>query len=151
MTRPYLELTRLIERMHRRFLDVLRAELAREGIKNITSVQALLLANINDEDIVIRDLIDRGYYQGSNVSYNLKKLSELGYIEQERSDHDRRSVRIRLTPLAQSVVAKIRELEARHAAAMTEQGVNDADLDQACQTLRNVEHVWTDDIRFGRR
>ncbi len=151
MSSRYIELTRLIERMHRRFLDVLRAELAREGIKNINSVQALLLANIDDEEIVIRDLIDRGYYQGSNVSYNLKKLAELGYIVHERSDHDRRSVRISLTPQARRVVTKIRELEARHSAAITEKGIEEPALAGACQTLLQVEHIWTDYIRGGRR
>ena len=151
MSSRYIELTRLIERMHRRFLDVLRAELAREGIKNINSVQALLLANIDDEEIVIRDLIDRGYYQGSNVSYNLKKLAELGYIVHERSDHDRRSVRISLTPQARRVVTKIRELEARHSAAITEKGIEEPALAGACQPLLQVEHIWTDYIRGGRR
>ena len=81
VTKQYVELTRLIERLHRRFLDVLRAELNRLGVKNINAVQALLLANISDEEIVIRDLVERGYYQGSNVSYNIKKLTDLGYLE----------------------------------------------------------------------
>ena len=69
VTKQYVELTRLIERLHRRFLDVLRAELNRLGFKNINAVQALLLANISDEEIVIRDLVERGYYQGSNRAY----------------------------------------------------------------------------------
>ena len=76
-----LELTRLIERLHRRFLDVLRAELNRMSIKDINAVQALLLANIGEEEIVIRDLVERGYYQGSNVSYNIKKLVDMGYLD----------------------------------------------------------------------
>ncbi|MCH7958105.1 MAG: MarR family transcriptional regulator, partial [Proteobacteria bacterium] len=46
MKKEYIELTRLIERLHRRFLDVLRAELNRMSIKDINAVQALLLANI---------------------------------------------------------------------------------------------------------
>ena len=85
MNKRYMDLTRLIERLHRRFLDVLRAELNRLGVRNINAVQALLLANISEEEIVIRDLVERGYYQGSNVSYNIKKLTELGYLVQERS------------------------------------------------------------------
>src|SRR5512134_299310 len=109
--KEYLELTRLIERLHRRFLDLIRAELNRLGIRDINSVQALLLANIGDEQIAIRDLVERGYYQGSNVSYNVKKLAEMGYLDQERSTHDRRSVSIRLTKKALSVVGNIRDLE----------------------------------------
>ena len=151
MKREYFELTRLIERLHRRFLDVLRAELNRLGIKNINSVQALLLANIGDEEIAIRDLIERGYYQGTNVSYNIKKLSDLGYLEQQRSPHDRRSVSIRLTEKALDVVASIRQLEERHAAALAQQGVEADALDHVCGALARVERIWTDYIHYGER
>ena len=111
LKKEYLELTRLIERLHRRYLDVLRAELNRRGVKNINFVQALLLANIGDDEISIRDLVERGYYQGSNVSYNVKKLTDFGCLNQERSLHDRRSVSIRLTDEAKEVVKVIHELE----------------------------------------
>jgi len=150
MKKEYLELTRLIERLHRRFLDVLRAELTRMGVKNINGVQALLLANIGDEEIVIRDLVDRGYYQGSNVSYNVKKLVEMGYLDQERSSHDRRSVSIRLTDKAKEIVDSIRGLEDRQAAALAEHDVSPDDVDTACQSLRRLERTWTDYIHYGR-
>jgi len=147
--KEYLELTRLIERLHRRFLDVLRAELNRMGVKDINGVQALLLANIGEEDIVIRDLVERGYYQGSNVSYNIKKLSEMGYLEQERSTHDRRSVRIKLTEKALGVVASIRELEDRHAKSLAEFNISGEDLENVSGTLRRLERTWTDYIHYG--
>ncbi|HOT83197.1 MAG TPA: MarR family transcriptional regulator, partial [Candidatus Defluviicoccus seviourii] len=121
MKKEYLEFTRLIERLHRRFLDLLRAELNHLSIRDINSVQALLLANIGEEQIAIRDLVERGYYQGSNVSYNIKKLAEMGYLEQERSAHDRRSVSIRLTTKAMNVVERIRELEQRIAGELDQQ------------------------------
>lgn len=150
MKKEYLELTRLIERLHRRFLDVLRAELTRMGVKNINGVQALLLANIGDEEIVIRDLVDRGYYQGSNVSYNVKKLVEMGYLDQERSSHDRRSVSIRLTEKAKDIVDTIRSLEERQAAALAEHDVSPDEVNTACQSLRRLERTWTDYIHYGR-
>ena len=149
MKKEYVELTRLIERLHRRFLDVLRAELNRLGIKNINSVQALLLANIGDEEITIRDLVERGYYQGSNVSYNIKKLTELGYLEQERSAHDRRSVSVRLTKPALAVVASVRQLEERHAAALAEHGMDADALSHVLGALVRVERTWTDCIHYG--
>ena len=147
--REYLELTRSIERMHRRFLDVLRAELNRLGIRDINGVQALLLANIGEEQIVIRDLVERGYYQGSNVSYNIKRLSEMGYLEQARSVHDRRSVSIALTPKAMNVVEKMRELEVRIADRLQNQDMNGREISGACETLRLVERAWTDFIHYG--
>jgi len=146
----YLELTRLIERLHRRFLDVIRAELTRLGFKNINGVQALLLANIGDEEIVIRDLVDRGYYQGSNVSYNIKKLAEMGYLEQERSSHDRRSVSIRLTDQAREIVKAVRDLEARQAAALDNHDLGQEEVEGVCRSLRRLERSWTDYIQYGR-
>lgn len=149
--KEYLDLTRLIERLHRRFLDVLRAELNRMGIKDINAVQALLLANIGEEDIVIRDLVERGYYQGSNVSYNIKKLAEMGYLEQERSTHDRRSVRINLTEKALAVVKSIRELEERNATSLTEHGLGVEEIESVCNILRRLERTWTDYVHYGAR
>ncbi len=149
--KEYLELTRLIERLHRRFLDLIRAELNRLGIRDINSVQALLLANIGDEQIAIRDLVERGYYQGSNVSYNIKKLAEMGYLDQERSTHDRRSVSIRLTEKALNVVGDIRDLEKKIASQLDDENFGTAEIDNVCSALRRVERTWTDYVHYGRR
>lgn len=149
--KEYLELTRLIERLHRRFLDLIRAELNRLGIRDINSVQALLLANIGDEQIAIRDLVERGYYQGSNVSYNIKKLAEMGYLDQERSTHDRRSVSIRLTEKALNVVGDIRDLEKKIAGQLDDENFGTAEIDSVCQALRRVERTWSDYVHYGRR
>ena len=141
----------MIERLHRRFLDVVRAELNRMGIRDLNPVQALLLANIGGEQIVIRDLIERGYYQGSNVSYNMKKLVDAGYVDQERSQHDKRSVSIKLTPKALEMCEKIRELEDRNAKALAEElgSDGDKDVETVRKTLRRLERVWSDSIDFG--
>jgi len=147
--KQYLELTRLIERLHRRFLDVLRAELTRQGIKEVNAVQALLLTNIGEEEIVIRDLVERGYYLGSNVSYNIKKLVESGFLEQQRSEHDRRSVRIKLTPKALDLVIKIKELEDNHVSSLADNDVAEGDIEQVLKTMRRVERTWADNMHFG--
>ncbi|OHC73766.1 MAG: MarR family transcriptional regulator [Rhodospirillales bacterium RIFCSPLOWO2_12_FULL_58_28] len=149
MKKEYLELTRLIERLHRRFLDVLRVELNRMSIKDINAVQALLLANIKDEQIAIRDLVERGYYQGSNVSYNIKKLTDMGYLTQERSAHDKRSVSIRLTEKALGVVKKVRELDDVSSEAMVKSGISAAEIDASCASLRRLERIWADYIHYG--
>jgi len=146
--RNYQELTRIIERLHRRFLDVLRAELNRLGVRDLNSVQALLLANIGDEAIAIRDLVERGYYQGSNVSYNIKKLTDLGYLSQERSQHDRRSVTVRLTDKAFHVVQKVRALEARNSEVFSDY-ISDSQVEDVCQALRRLERTWADYIHYG--
>ncbi len=149
MNREYLELTRLIERLHRRFIDVLKAELNRIGVKNINGVQALLLANIGEQEIVIRDLVERGYYLGSNVSYNIKKLTDLGYLDQERSAHDRRSVTLRLTEKALNVVRRMRDLQSNNADAFSKRGAGPEDMEEVCETLRTLERPWADTIHYG--
>jgi DNA-binding MarR family transcriptional regulator len=147
--KDYLELTHLIERLHRRFLDVLRTELNRLGVRDINGVQALLLANIGEEEIVIRDLVERGYYQGSNVSYNIKKLVELGYLDQERTSHDKRSVTIKLTEKAIKIVEKVRELEDQNAEAFSAQQKTENETEQVLDSLRRLERVWADYINYG--
>ena len=93
----YLESLTLVERLHRRLLDVIKDEFERRGRDDVNSVQALLLYNIGDAELTASELRTRGYYLGSNVSYNVKKLVELGYLHHARSRIDRRSVRISLT------------------------------------------------------
>lgn len=149
MKKEYLELTHLIERLHRRFLDVLRTELNRLGVRDINGVQALLLTNIGEEEIVIRDLVERGYYQGSNVSYNIKKLVELGYLDQERTSHDKRSVSIKLTEKAIGIVEKIRELEESNAVSFSEKQKSKNEIEETLGSLRRLERVWADYINYG--
>jgi DNA-binding MarR family transcriptional regulator len=92
----YLEVLNLVERVHHQLLDVIKDEFERRGRADVNSVQALLLYNIGEKELTARELHTRGYYLGSNVSYNLKKLVELGFLDHQRSRTDRRSVRIKL-------------------------------------------------------
>src|SRR5467141_4166312 len=104
----YLEALTLVERLHRRLLDVIKDEFDRRGRADINSVQALLLYNIGDKELTAGELRTRGYYLGSNVSYNLKKLVELGFLDHQRSRVDRRSVRIKLTEKGADVCETVR-------------------------------------------
>ena len=146
----YSAIVQLIERLHRHFLDVLRAELRRVGREDINAVQALLLYNIGRDDVVIRDLRDRGYYHGSNVSYNIKKLNELGYLIQERSAHDRRATRLRLTERGHTICGVVGDLQKSLVEGLHRQQVSDQDLRNAGTTLEQLERTWTDYIRYGR-
>ena len=68
----YLDSLTLVERLHRLLLDVIKDEFERVGVLEINAVQALLLFNVGDNEVTAGELKTRGYYQGSNVSYNLK-------------------------------------------------------------------------------
>src|SRR6266851_3287805 len=110
----YLEALTLVERLHRRLLDVIKDEFDRRGRADINSVQALLLYNIGDKELTAGELRTRGYYLGSNVSYNLKKLVEMGFLDHQRSRVDRRSVRIKLTDKGREVRDAVDALYQKH-------------------------------------
>ncbi len=145
----YVQSLHLIERLHRLLLDVIKDEFDRTGISEINSVQALLLFNIGDSEMTAGELRTRGHYLGSNVSYNLKKLVEAGYIHHQRSRSDRRSVRVRLTEKGRAICAAIDEVYNKHCAMLTEAGdITSEELRQANATLYKLERFWTDQIRF---
>jgi DNA-binding MarR family transcriptional regulator len=145
----YLEALALIERLHRLLLDVIKDEFERLNVLEINSVQALLLFNIGENEVTAGELKSRGYYQGSNVSYNLKKLVELGYMHHQRSEMDRRSVRVRLTERGRQVRTLVGALFERHAKALEERAVIDvARLDETTGALKVIERFWSDQIRY---
>ena len=145
----YLENLALIERLHRLLLDVVKDEFERLGILEINPVQALLLFNIGENEVTAGELKSRGYYQGSNVSYNLKKLVELGYMHHQRSEIDRRSVRVRLTEKGRKVRGMIADLFTRHAEGLEERSIVNAEgMEDVNQTLKRMERYWSEQIRY---
>ena len=149
MSQHYIDLTLLIERLHRRFLDVLGIELKSIGVRDINGVQALMLTNLGDGEIIIRDLIERGYYQGSNVSYNIKKLTDYGYLEQERAQHDKRAVTVKLTDKGKKVVDGIRQMEEKNGIRFEDAIGNGDAIADAAKMLRKLERTWDEYIRYG--
>jgi len=145
----YLEALALIERLHRLLLDVIKDEFERLGQFEVNAVQALLLFNIGHKTMTAGELKSRGYYQGSNVSYNLKKLVEAGYIDHQRCDIDRRSVRIRLTQRGRDVHHTVADLFRRHAEELvSSERLRTEGIDGMNQDLRSVERYWTEEIRY---
>lgn len=149
MSKQYIELTLLIERLHRRFLDVLRIELKAIGVRDINGVQALILTNIGEEEVIIRDLIERGYYQGSNISYNIKKLTDYGYLAQERAQHDKRSIAVKLTDKGKKVVVGMRAMEEKSGVKFQDVLGDDDSIENAAKLLRKLERTWDELIRYG--
>jgi len=145
----YVEAIRLIERAHRRFLDVVKDELDRLGRDEVNNVQAVLLHNLGDEELTPSELKARGYYLGSNVSYNLKKLNELGYLVQRRSTRDRRTVRISVTEKGAEVAALVEGLIDRQMRSLGPiAGVDREALEAAMATLRRLDRFWKDQVLY---
>jgi DNA-binding MarR family transcriptional regulator len=145
----YLESLNLVERLHRQLLDVIKDELDRRGERVVNSVQALLLFNIGDQELTAGELRTRGHYLGSNVSYNLKKLVESGYIHHERSDVDRRSVHVSLTDKGREIREVVTKLFDRHLDSIEAVGnVSAQDFDDLNTSLRRLERFWLDQVRY---
>jgi DNA-binding MarR family transcriptional regulator len=142
MTNGYLEVISLIERLHRHFLEVVKLELDGLRIDDINNVQGMMLFNIGDAEMTVGELTLRGCYLGSNVSYNLRKLVENGYLIQERSVHDRRTFHVRLTDKGRDLRDRLSAMHKRHVEMLGQTTITDTDLQGAAVTLHRLERFW---------
>lgn len=140
---PYYRTILLIERLHRYFLEVVKAELDRNGVQDINNVQALILYNIGDDELTVGELTARGYYLGSNVSYNVKKMVENGYLEQQRSPHDRRSVRVRASQRGRQLGSMLSNAFAAQTEALDRTRLGSDDLEAVNDRLTELERFWS--------
>jgi len=145
----YYEAVLLVERVHRHFLEVVKADLDRAGIQDINNIQALILYNIGSDEMTVGELTARGYYLGSNVSYNVKKMAESQYLLQERSPHDRRSVRIKLSPKGLALHKSISDSLEKQVVALSAAKITTEELAQSSETLRKLERFWAGMINYG--
>lgn len=149
VTNLYLETLTMVERLHRRLLDVIKDEFDRRGRSEVNAVQALLLYNIGDEELSAGELRSKGYYLGSNVSYNVKKLVEQGFLHHARSRVDRRAVRISLTDSGKDVHDIVAGVYAKHARTIEQiGGVASGELARINVSLHRLERYWTDQIKY---
>jgi DNA-binding MarR family transcriptional regulator len=143
MHAAYIEIIAVVEQLHRQFLDLVKLELDTGGIYDINSVQALMLFNIGEAEMSVGELTLRGCYLGTNVSYNVKKLADNGYLTHMRSTHDRRSVHVRLTEKGLKLRDTLQALHQRHVGLLNQTNIAEDDLLTAAATLRRLERFWT--------
>src|SRR5438045_5371806 len=136
MPAAYLEVVSLVERLHRQFLEIVKLELDGLGMHDINNVQAMMLFNIGDAQMTVGELTLRGCYLGSNVSYNVKKMVENGYLAQERSVHDRRSAHVNLTEKGRSLRDRLSGMHRRHTEMLGQTTITEYDLQAVVKTLR---------------
>ncbi len=146
---PYFDSIQLIERLHRHFLDVLKVELDKKGIQDINNVQSMILYNIGNDELTVGELTIRGYYLGSNVSYNVKKMVENGYLIQERSVHDKRSIRVKLSDKGTQLRDLISTMFARHEEQIKGSSLTDDALTAMNKTLMSVEKFWASQTNYS--
>ncbi len=150
MKQAYLSTINSLERMHRQFLEVIKNELDNTDVRDINNVQALILYNIGGDEMTVGELTLRGYYLGSNVSYNVKKMTENDYLHQERSSHDRRSVRVKLTEKGLALSRALETMFERHSEEVSD-NLEAETLAQANEILRTIESFWLQQLGFGPR
>lgn len=143
MKTSYLQTIQLVERLHRQCLELVKAELERLAIRDLNNVQALILFNIGEEELTVGELTQRGYYLGSNVSYNVKKLVEHGYLIQERSQHDRRSFHVKASERGIAVYRHLSALFERHVAEMPDAGFTAETLNDTGRVLSRLLRFWS--------
>jgi DNA-binding MarR family transcriptional regulator len=146
---PYYEAVFLVERVHRHFLEVVKADLDRHGVQDINNVQALILYNIGKDEMTVGELTARGYYLGSNVSYNVKKMSENGYITQERSPHDKRSVRVKLSDKGMVLHKRMEENLEKQVAALQGANISGEELTKVGDSLKKLERFWSGMVNYN--
>ncbi|MAQ71113.1 MAG: MarR family transcriptional regulator [Alphaproteobacteria bacterium] len=149
MATPYYDVIQMVERLHRYFLDVVKVELDRKNIQDINNVQAMILHSIGHDQLTVGELTLRGYYLGSNVSYNVKKMGENGYLEQERSRHDKRSIRVSLTDKGKDLHKLIDDMFERHESKLDGTKLTDERLKDTMETLRMLERFWNAQVSFA--
>jgi len=145
----YYDSINLIERLHRQFLDILKVELERANILDINNVQSMILHNISTDELTVGELTVRGYYLGSNVSYNVKKMVENGYLVQERSIHDKRSIRVKLSDKGRRLNEAVTKLYKKHEERLAGAGLQSTRLDGMNQVLRDLETFWGEQMGAG--
>jgi DNA-binding MarR family transcriptional regulator len=149
MSDGYIQLTQMIERLHRRMLDVIRLQLESAGVSDINPAQALMLTKIEGREFALRDIVERGYYIGSNASYNIKQLVDAGYAEQKRSAHDKRAVKVSLTRKGEELCERLAGYARDQGARIIADAGTRKDAETTVELLRKVEQAWSEYLRYG--
>lgn len=136
----YLETLSLLERVHHQMITVVKDELDRRHEEAINWVQALLLHRVSGRDVTAAQLCQEGEYDGANVSYNLVKLTNAGYVHREPSLSDGRFLRVRLTPKGEAISKMIEMLFDRHLLSLEAvANIGASELNALNRSLRRLE------------
>ncbi len=139
MKNNYYDSIVMFEKLHRMFLDVLKYELNKLGLKDINNVQALIVYKIGKQKLSVGELTSYGCYLGSNISYNLRKIVENGYVVQAPSKHDRRSSEVQLTEKGMKMYETLGVYFEKHSNKINKNNLNEEDITNLIDTLKNFE------------
>lgn len=138
----YFKLAVTCERLHRMFLEIVRRELSRLQIRDINSAQCLILYQAAHENnkLTINEFTTRGYYMGSNISYNISKMVRNGYFIQCENTDDKRSSYIKLSKKGLELYEKLDELFKDHSFDLEQSGTDNKDFTKLYNILNEIEN-----------
>jgi len=142
-TDDFLEAVVLAERLHRQFLEFVQLELDALKVRDINNVRAMIVLNIGRAEMTASELLWSGCYLGSNVSYNLRKLTETAYVTQSRSDHDRRVTMVRNSPKGVALCSLLNERVAARLETLATSGLKPEDIATARWSLLGLQQFCT--------
>ncbi len=149
MQSHHLELVRVIERVHRRYFDLLRVELTRLGVDDISPSQVMLLFTIGEDELSVRDLLERGHYLGSNASYNLSSCWRPITSSGPRLPATAAPPAYGWTRRAANLCNLIRSVDETYHRLVARDAEETRELGIAFAMLRRLEFVWTNALRYG--
>lgn len=136
------EVTAIIDHLHKNFLNLLKLELNALGVYDVNNVQGMMVFHIGDAEMTVGELSLRGYYRGTNLTHNVKKIVRNGYVVYKRSDQDRRIFYIKLTDKGRALRDQLADMHRRHIEMLAQTPVTDEDLQKVTVTLHRFEQFW---------
>jgi DNA-binding MarR family transcriptional regulator len=93
----YVQSITLLGTLHRFFLENIQIFLEEFHQSDLNATQALIIYHIGKNIFKVNEIVKNHFYEGSNPSYNLKKMLSAQYLTTSPSAHDRRVLFVALS------------------------------------------------------
>jgi DNA-binding MarR family transcriptional regulator len=100
--------------------------------------------NVGDNVITMGEVLSRGYYVGSNASYNLKKMITNGYMQQNPSDYDKRASYLRLSNKGMELCNKLEHAVNAHMSRFESTASGKLEIERGIKFMKKIESYWQD-------
>jgi DNA-binding MarR family transcriptional regulator len=143
MLDEYLEVTSLIDRLHRFTFREIERGLYQSGVTNISGVQAFILISIGAGKSRVNQIRNQTGYVGTKVTKLLIDLIKNGYVLRARSLYDQREQDVWLSTKGGAVYDQLTEMYVGRVERFFPRRVR-SDLTRTLKTLQQMEDFWID-------
>jgi DNA-binding MarR family transcriptional regulator len=130
-------------------MDLIKADLENMNIHDINNSQAVMLFHLGDTALSVGELTSRGIYLGSNVSYNVKKMVENGYLTQEHSADDRRVSYVRVTEKGRKLREELTLVHQLRLEQLAPEALSAGEIEATTAVLHLLDRFWNDVLDHG--